>query len=144
MQRLHPLPDPREGSFERARPQLRPASGRSQQGLAAIEYALIASLIAMAIVVGASELRNATGGIFQTVATSVGNATGGSGSGSGASGSGATPAVSGASGAGSGSAPGSPGNSGSAGGGAGNPGKGIGGGGGVGGGGGTGGGKPAR
>jgi len=107
-----------------------PRSLARQGGLAAIEYALIASLIAMAIVVGLSELSSATGGIYQRIATSVGEAVGGptaAGSGNGPSGSG------------SGNSPSGSG-----------PGKGLGGGGGGGGGGdagggaGAGGGKPPR
>jgi len=106
-----------------------PRSAKRQGGLAAIEYALIASLIAMAIVVGLSELSSATGGIYQRIATSVGEAVGGptgAGSGNGPSGSGSGNSPSGNSPSGSG------------------PGKGLGGGGGTGGGAGAGGGKPPK
>jgi Flp pilus assembly pilin Flp len=99
-------------------------SAARQSGLAAIEYALIASLIAMAIVVGVSELSSATGGIYQRISAAVGEAVGGP--------AGASPGNS-PPGSGSGSRP--------AGGG---PGKGLGGGGGTGGGAGAGGGKPPQ
>jgi len=109
-------------------------SAERQSGLAAIEYALIASLVAMAIVVGVSELSSATGGIYQRISAAVGEAVGGptgAGPGNGPSDSGSGSSPSGSSPSGS-----SPSGSG--------PGKGLGGGGGTGGGAGAGGGKPPQ
>ncbi|UDL92290.1 Flp family type IVb pilin [Mesorhizobium sp. PAMC28654] len=50
---------------------------KDESGATAIEYGLIAALIALAIMVGAGSLGNALNAKFSTIATSVSGATGG-------------------------------------------------------------------